>query len=55
MSNEIIFHHIRNSTEKVRYCGLNILIDPFLAPKGYYPGMELAPTIEQKKDENSFS
>ena len=47
--NEIIFHHIRNCTTKVTYTGLNILIDPFFAPKGHYPGFELCPTLEGKK------
>ena len=48
-NNEIIFHHIRNSTSKILYNGLTILVDPFLVPKGYYPGFELSPTIEMKK------
>ena len=47
--NEIIFHQIRNCTTKLTYSGLNILIDPFFTPKGYYPGFELAPTVEMKK------
>lgn len=54
MSKEIIFQQIRNSTEKVTYCGLNILVDPFFTPKGYYPGFDFCPTIEQKKNKNSF-
>ena len=47
--NQIIFQQIRNSTNKLTYSGLNILIDPFLTPKGYYPGFEMAPTVEMKK------
>ena len=43
--NQIIFQQIRNSTNKLTYSGLNILIDPFLTPKGYYPGFEMAPTV----------
>ena len=46
---EIIFHHIRNCTEKLTYCGMNFLIDPFFTPKGYYPGFEMCPTKEQKE------
>ena len=45
----IIFHHIRNCTSKLTYTGLKILVDPFFAPKGYYPGFELCPTLEGKK------
>ena len=33
MSDQIIFHHIRNATSKLTYTGLNILVDPFFAPK----------------------
>ena len=47
--NEIIFHQIRNCTTKLTYNGVNILIDPFLVPKGFYPGLDIAPTPEQKK------
>lgn len=46
---KIIFHHIRNSTSKIIYNGVTILVDPFLAPKSYYPGFGSAPTLEQKK------
>ena len=46
---KIIFHHIRNSTSKITYNGVTILVDPFLAPKSYYPGFGSAPTLEQKK------
>ncbi len=47
--NEIIFHHIRNCTTKVTYTGLNILVDPFFAPKGHYPAYEQCPIEEGKK------
>ena len=47
--NDIIFHQIRNCTTKLTYNGVNILIDPFLVPKGFYPGLDIAPTPEQKK------
>ena len=47
--NDIIFHQIRNCTTKLTYAGVNILIDPFLVPKGFYPGLDIAPTPEQKK------
>ena len=46
---EIIFHHIRNCTEKMTYCGMNFLIDPFFTPKDYYPGFDLCPDPESKK------
>lgn len=46
---KIIYHHIRNSTDKITYNGVTILIDPFLAPKEYYPGFGSSPTLEQKK------
>ena len=50
MSTEnIIFHHIRNATDKITYNGVTILVDPMLAPKEFYPGFEGAPTIEQKR------
>ena len=54
MSDPIIFHHIRNATSKLSYNGLNILVDPFFTPKGYYTGFELGPTLEIKKNKNSF-
>ena len=47
--NEIIFHQIRNCTTKLTYAGINILIDPILVPKDYYPGLDIAPTPEMKK------
>ena len=49
MSEQIIFHHIRNATSKITYTGLKILVDPFLAPKESGPGFELGPTLEIKK------
>ena len=48
-TNKILFHQIRNATTKITYNGVTILVDPFLAPKEYYPGFEGAPTPEQKK------
>ena len=48
-SNKIIFHHIRNATSKITYNGITILVDPFLAPKEYYPGFEGGPTLAQSK------
>ena len=49
MSNQLIYHHIRNATAKLNYSGLKILVDPYFTPKGYYPGFELCPTLEGKK------
>ena len=49
MSNQFIFHHIRNATSKITYSGLKILVDPFLTPKGYYPGYDLCPILEERK------
>ena len=46
---EIILHHIRNCTEILTYCGMKFLIDPFLTPKGYYPGFEMCPGKEGKE------
>lgn len=34
------FQHIRNATAKINYAGVNFLLDPYLAPKGKYPGFE---------------
>ena len=48
-ANKIPFHHIRNATTKLIYNGVTILVDPFLAPKAYYPGFDGAPKPEQKK------
>lgn len=31
---------IRNATQVIEYAGKTFLIDPFLAPKGMYPGFE---------------
>ena len=45
---EIIFHHIRNCTEVLTYTGLNILVDPFFTPKGYYPAYDKCPIEEGK-------
>ena len=45
----ITMHHIRNCTEKLFYAGVTILVDPFFAPKGHYPGFDLAPTPEARK------
>ena len=49
MSNQLIFHHIRNATVKLTYNGLKILVDSYFTPKGYYPGYELCPTLDGKK------
>ena len=49
MNEQIIFHHIRNATSKLTYNGIKILVDPYLTPKEYYPGLEIAPTLEGKK------
>ncbi|MBE2983896.1 MBL fold metallo-hydrolase [Campylobacter sp. RM9344] len=34
------FQHIRNATAKISYAGKVFLLDPYLAPKGKYPGFE---------------
>lgn len=34
------FRHIRNATAKINYAGASFLLDPYLAPKGKYPGFE---------------
>ena len=47
-SKNIIFQQIRNATAKIQYNGLTILVDPILAPKGEYPGFDIASTVERK-------
>lgn len=32
------YQHVRNATAKITYGGKTFLVDPFLAPKGAYPG-----------------
>ena len=46
---EIIFQHIRNCTSKVTYSCINILLDSFFTPKGYYPGLEFCLKVKEKK------
>ena len=43
------YQQIRNSTAKLVYNGVTILVDPFLAPKEFYPGFDMAPKPELKK------
>lgn len=38
--NKVEYTHIRNATGILNYRGKKILIDPFFAPKGMYPGFE---------------
>lgn len=44
---EISYQHIRNATAKIDIAGTTFLIDPYLAPKGSYPGF--AGTINSQK------
>ena len=37
------YQHVRNATAKINYGGKTILVDPFLAPKGAYPGFADTP------------
>ena len=45
---QITFKHIRNATAKIVFNGVTLLVDPLLAPKGEYPGFEVADTVERK-------
>ena len=47
-SKNIVFKHIRNATGKILFNGLTLLVDPILAPKGEYPGFDIANTLERK-------
>ena len=49
---ELSYQHIRNATGILNYAGLKILIDPLLAPKGEYPGFELAKLTANKLKRN---
>ena len=48
----ITYQQVRNATGRIVYNGITILVDPMLAPKGEYPGFELANTLERKKMRN---
>ena len=47
MSNQIIFHHIRNATSKITYAGLKILVDPYFAPKDSFLLVDLPLSIKE--------
>ena len=47
-SNNITFQQVRNATAKIVYNGITLLVDPILAPKGEYPGFDVANTLERK-------
>lgn len=47
-SNNITFKQVRNATAKIVYNGVTLLVDPILAPKGEYPGFDVANTLERK-------
>ena len=44
-SKPMTYQQIRNSTAKLVYNGVTILVDPFLAPKEFYPGFDMAPAL----------
>ena len=44
----ITYQQVRNATGRIVYNGITILVDPMLAPKGEYPGFEIANTPERK-------
>ena len=48
----ITYQQVRNATGRIVYNGITILVDPMLAPKGEYPGFEIANTPERKKMRN---
>ena len=45
---EFSYKQIRNATGRIIYAGLTFLVDPLLAPKGEYPGFELAKLQSRK-------
>lgn len=47
-SKSITFKQIRNATGKIVFNGVTLLVDPILAPKGEYPGFDVANTLERK-------
>ena len=47
MSDQIIFHHIRNATSKITYAGLKILVDPYFAPKDSFLLVDLPLSIKE--------
>ena len=49
---ELTYKQIRNATGRITYAGLTLLIDPLLAPKGEYPGFELAKVQSNKLKRN---
>ena len=49
---ELTYKHIRSATGRITYAGLTILIDPLLAPKGEYPGFEIAKSQSNKLKRN---
>ena len=49
---ELSYQHIRNATGLMKYGGLTLLVDPLLAPKGEYPGFEIAKLQSNKLKRN---
>ena len=47
-SKSITFKQIRNATGKIVFNGVTLLVDSILAPKGEYPGFDVANTLERK-------
>ncbi|MFC0323979.1 MBL fold metallo-hydrolase [Gallibacterium melopsittaci] len=45
---EISYQHIRNATAKINIAGTTFLVDPYLAPKGTYPGFPGTPHSEKR-------
>lgn len=45
--NQVEYTHIRNATGILNYGGKRILIDPFFAPKGVYPGFDMTYSFKQ--------
>ena len=52
MSNQLIFHHIRNATAKLTYSGLKILVDPYLLHKDIIQDLIYARHWKEKKQES---
>jgi L-ascorbate metabolism protein UlaG (beta-lactamase superfamily) len=49
---ELTYKQIRSATGRITYAGLTFLVDPLLAPKGEYPGFELAKLQANKLKRN---
>ena len=49
---ELTYKQIRSATGRITYAGLTFLVDPLLAPKGEYPGFDVAKLQANKLKRN---